>query len=52
VSLFSVFNMTFPDDQSLFKIYNSILAGHFTPFDYTIREMSPKITNMTMQLYQ
>ncbi|KAH3889896.1 hypothetical protein DPMN_013963 [Dreissena polymorpha] len=28
VSLFSVFNMTFPSEESLFLIYNSILSGH------------------------
>lgn len=51
VSLFSVFNMTFPDEQSLFKIYNSILEGHFTPFPSEIQNMASNITEMTMRLY-
>ena len=51
VSLFSVFNMTFPDEQSLFKIYNSILEGHLTPFPTEIQKMASTITEMTMHLY-
>ena len=33
VSLFCVFNVTFPSPDSLFKIYSSILAGHLKPFN-------------------
>ena len=52
VSLFSVFNMTFPDEQSLFKIYNSILTGHLTPFPTEVQSLASTITKMTMQLYR
>ncbi|XP_059165934.1 dynein axonemal heavy chain 10-like isoform X2 [Physella acuta] len=51
VSLFSVFNMTFPDLESLFKIYNSILEGHLSGFSAELQALSSKITNMTMELY-
>uniref|UniRef100_A0A2C9JWZ0 AAA+ ATPase domain-containing protein n=1 Tax=Biomphalaria glabrata TaxID=6526 RepID=A0A2C9JWZ0_BIOGL len=51
VSLFSVFNMTFPDVESLFKIYNSILEGHLQAFSAELQALSSKITNMTMDLY-
>ncbi|XP_076453104.1 dynein axonemal heavy chain 10-like [Babylonia areolata] len=51
VSLFSVFNMTFPDDESLFKIYNSILTGHLTPFPNEVQNLASTITKMTMELY-
>ncbi|GFS12625.1 dynein heavy chain 10, axonemal [Elysia marginata] len=51
VSLFSVFNMTFPDTESLFKIYNSILQGHLQPFVKELQDLSSTITNMTMDLY-
>ncbi|XP_025092040.1 dynein heavy chain 10, axonemal-like isoform X1 [Pomacea canaliculata] len=51
VSLFSVFNMTFPADESLFRIYNSILAGHLLPFSAEIQELCSKLTSMTMELY-
>lgn len=52
VSLFSVFNMTFPDDESLFKIYNSILTGHLTPFPAEVQSLASTITKMTMELYR
>ena len=32
VSLFSVYNITFPSSESLFHIYFSILQGHLQPF--------------------
>ena len=52
ITLFSVFNMTFPSEESLFHIYNSILVGHVKPFSEEIREVVPIITKMTLELYQ
>lgn len=37
ISLFSVFNMTFPSEESLFLIYSSILKGHLQPFDKVLQ---------------
>lgn len=37
ISLFSVFNMTFPSEESLFLIYSSILKGHLVPFEKVIQ---------------
>ncbi|KAH9514997.1 Dynein heavy chain 10, axonemal [Bulinus truncatus] len=51
VSLFSVFNMTFPDQTSLLKIYVSILDGHLRPFESDLVRYVVKITEMTMELY-
>ncbi|XP_012945762.1 dynein heavy chain 10, axonemal-like [Aplysia californica] len=51
VSLFSVFNMTFPDSSSLMKIYTSILSGHLSPFPPEISHLTEEITNVTMMLY-
>ncbi|KAH9515000.1 Dynein heavy chain 10, axonemal [Bulinus truncatus] len=51
VSLFSVFNMTFPDQTSLLKIYVSILDGHVRPFESDLVRYVVKITEMTMELY-
>ncbi|KAL5017096.1 hypothetical protein ScPMuIL_006685 [Solemya velum] len=51
VSLFSAFNMTFPSDESLFKIYNGILVGHTKPFSKDIQDIVSSITKMTMSLY-
>jgi len=52
ISLFSVFNMTFPAEESLFQIYSSILAGHTQPFSKDIQDLVPTITRMTMELYK
>merc|ERR1719239_948590 len=43
--------MTFPDRDSLFKIYNPILEGHLSPFVTELRDLSSTITNSTMELY-
>jgi dynein heavy chain len=51
LSLFTVFNMTFPSDTSLFHIYSSILKGHTQPFEREIQELVTPITQMTMKLY-
>ncbi|XP_064612357.1 LOW QUALITY PROTEIN: dynein axonemal heavy chain 10-like [Liolophura sinensis] len=51
ISLFCAFNMTFPSDESLFKIYSSILAGHTQPFPKEVQELVPVLTRMTMSLY-
>ena len=32
LSLFSVYNVTFPSAESLFHIYSSVLIGHVKPF--------------------
>lgn len=52
ISLFSVFNMTFPDGHSLFQIYNSILQGHLQPFSKDLQDITATVTNMTMDLYK
>ena len=51
LTLFSVFNMTFPSEESLQKIYFSILDGHLNPFKKEVRSLASKITQCTMELY-
>lgn len=51
VTLFSVFNMTFPDNNSLLRIYMSILSGHLNAFDIEVSRLVTRITEMTMSLY-
>ncbi|KAL3856163.1 hypothetical protein ACJMK2_010948 [Sinanodonta woodiana] len=51
VSLFSCYNMTFPSEESLFHIYNSILSGHTQSMSKDIQDCVPIITKMTMSLY-
>ena len=52
ISLFSVFNVTFPSDESLTKIYSSILRGHLQPFVKDVQELTNDVTSSTLQLYQ
>ncbi len=51
MSLFSVFNMTFPSEKSLKKIYLSILDGHLAPFKKEVRSLADSLTECTMSLY-
>ena len=52
ISLFSVFNMTFPAEESLYHIYSSILYGHTQPFSEEVQNIVPQLTRMTMELYK
>nr|XP_026696380.1 dynein heavy chain 10, axonemal isoform X1 [Ciona intestinalis]XP_026696381.1 dynein heavy chain 10, axonemal isoform X2 [Ciona intestinalis] len=52
LSLFSVFNMTFPAHESLLKIYNSILEGHTIPFSEEIQGCVQRVTTNTLELYK
>jgi dynein heavy chain len=51
VSLFNVFNIPFPADQSLINIYQSILGGHLEIFADEIKALTPRLTTMTLKLY-
>ncbi|XP_038008579.1 dynein heavy chain 10, axonemal [Motacilla alba alba] len=51
-SLFSVFNIPFPSEQSLKLIYFSILKGHTANFNESISAISDKITQCTLELYK
>ncbi|CAF4691617.1 unnamed protein product, partial [Rotaria sp. Silwood1] len=51
ISLFNVFNITFPSEESLFLIYNSILEGHLQTFSKDVQDVAPILTRMTMELY-
>jgi dynein heavy chain len=52
LSLFSVFNMTFPSDESVHKIYTSILSGHLQPFTEEVANLAGSITTATLDLYK
>lgn len=52
ISLFSVFNITFPSEDSLLHIFNSILEGHTRPFSVEVRKIVPKIGKITLSLYK
>ena len=52
LSLFSVFNMVFPSDETVNRIYSTILKGHLQPFPKQIQVLTPTLTEITIQLYQ
>ncbi|XP_062874230.1 dynein axonemal heavy chain 10 [Trichomycterus rosablanca] len=52
ISLFSVFNIPFPDEESLRLIYSSILRGHTRPFEECIQNICDKLTVCTLELYK
>lgn len=51
LSLFTVINMTFPNDESLRSIYSSILAGKLQDFNPEIQALTSKITECTLAFY-
>ncbi|CAL8251349.1 unnamed protein product [Boreogadus saida] len=52
LSLFSVFNIPFPQEEALHLIYASILRGHTKPFDANIQNVCDKVTFCTLELYK
>jgi dynein heavy chain len=50
-SLFSVFNIQFPNQESLEKIYSSIINGHVAVFNEDCRYTATKITAATLKVY-
>ncbi|XP_034494845.1 dynein heavy chain 10, axonemal isoform X4 [Ailuropoda melanoleuca] len=51
ISLFNVFNVPFPSEESLHLIYSSILKGHTSVFHESIMAVSDKLTFCTLALY-
>ncbi|KAJ3091389.1 Dynein heavy chain 10, axonemal [Quaeritorhiza haematococci] len=50
-SMFAVFNITFPKEASLLRIYSGILNGHTSLFPEEIKQCADKLTPMTLKLY-
>ncbi|TPX63919.1 hypothetical protein SpCBS45565_g06282 [Spizellomyces sp. 'palustris'] len=50
-SLFCVFNITFPKENSLLRIYSNILQGHLMPFSEGIKQIGDRLTTITLKLY-
>jgi len=51
LSLFSIFCINFPSLENVDRIYNSILKSHLVTFDESFKDLSSKVTNMTLKLY-
>ncbi|XP_077015711.1 dynein axonemal heavy chain 10 isoform X3 [Tamandua tetradactyla] len=52
ISLFNVFNVPFPSEESLHLIYSSILKGHTSVFHESIMAVSDVLTACTLALYK
>ena len=52
ISLFSVYNVSFPSQVSLMQIYNSILGGHLQAFPAAVQAVGDTLTTMTIALYR
>ncbi|KAE8635010.1 hypothetical protein XENTR_v10002490 [Xenopus tropicalis] len=52
ISLFSVFNVLFPSEESLSLIYSSILKGHTALFNEEVQAICDKLTFCTLELYK
>ncbi|XP_053555751.1 dynein axonemal heavy chain 10 [Bombina bombina] len=52
ISLFSVFNVLFPSNESLHLIYSSVLQGHTVLFHEDIQTICNKLTFCTLELYK
>ena len=52
VSMFNVYHVTFPADETLHYIYKSILSGHLHIFQEDIRNVSDEIIRITLDLYK
>lgn len=51
IALFNVFNIAFPTEDSIAKIYSSILDGHLQPFPDAVKGWASTLTSMTLDLY-
>jgi len=52
ISMFSVYCMAFPSDDTIHHIFNSILSGHTQYFNEDIKTIVPIILEMTLKLYK
>lgn len=52
ISMFSVYNVPFPADDTLHYIYESILSGHLEIFPEPIQELADEIIKITLELYK
>ncbi|KAH8257767.1 hypothetical protein KR038_000855 [Drosophila bunnanda] len=54
ISMFSTYNIVFPNDESLIQIYSSIFKGHlqFVKFQDRYMPIADMIVNMTLKLFK
>lgn len=52
ISMFSIYNVVFPADETLDYIYRSILVGHLKIFSEEVQEIAKTLVEITLQLYK
>lgn len=52
LSRFNVINMTFPDEPTIARIFDTMFAQHLMEFDEAVKLVGHEITNTTIDLYQ
>ncbi|XP_058809033.1 dynein axonemal heavy chain 10 [Phymastichus coffea] len=52
ISMFSVYNVTFPAEDTLHYIYESILTGHLEVFAESVQMMANTIVKLSLHLYK
>lgn len=52
ISMFSVYCMVFPSDDTINHIFHSILSGHTRDFNDDVKSVVPTILQMTLKLYK
>jgi dynein heavy chain len=52
LSLFTTYNLIFPSQDNLQRIYNSILSSHLKKFTLEMQDLTSKITDCTLKLYK
>jgi len=52
ISMFSVYNVTFPTSETLNYIYTSILSGHLQTFSEAIQSIANGLVKLMLELYE
>ncbi|XP_050498494.1 dynein axonemal heavy chain 2 [Diabrotica virgifera virgifera] len=52
LSCFNVINMTFPEDETLSRIFGTMLGQHLADFDEMVKLVGREITETTIDLYK
>jgi len=52
ISMFSVYNVTFPTSETLNYIYTSILSGHLQTFLEAVQSIANGLVKLMLELYE
>lgn len=52
MSMFAVFNLVFPADKTLLRIYSSIVLGHLEIFPEELHPLPMILMSITLNLYK